>query len=143
MTLLLKRTPWGAITMIRQLDHINIATEKLAQTRDFFVQVLGLEDGPRPDFGFQGHWLYAAGRAVVHLQLAAGPLSASSSSALNHAAFEVTDFEALVARLDARGVAYRMRQVPGAPVRQIFLEDPNGVLVELNSQRAGAASTSG
>jgi catechol 2,3-dioxygenase-like lactoylglutathione lyase family enzyme len=127
--------------MIRLIDHINIATENLAKTREFFVDVLGLEDGPRPDFGFQGHWLYAGGRAIVHLQLAREPVSASRGSALNHAAFEVGDLDALAARLDQRGIAYRMIQLPGSQVRQIFLEDPNGVLVELNSPRPAVAST--
>jgi catechol 2,3-dioxygenase-like lactoylglutathione lyase family enzyme len=129
--------------MIRVIDHINIATEKLAQTRDFFVEVLGFEEGPRPDFGVPGYWLYAGGRAIVHLQLARGPVSASRESALNHAAFEVSDLDALAARLDKRGVAYRMNQSPGAPVRQIFLEDPNGVLLELNSRRPTTAATHG
>jgi catechol 2,3-dioxygenase-like lactoylglutathione lyase family enzyme len=121
--------------MIRVIDHINIATEKLAQTRDFFVEVLGLEEGPRPNVAFQGHWLYAGGRAIVHLQLATGPVSASRHSALNHAAFEVSDLDAVAAKLDQRGIAYRMIQLPDAPVRQIFFQDPNGVLLELNSPR--------
>jgi catechol 2,3-dioxygenase-like lactoylglutathione lyase family enzyme len=127
--------------MIRLVDHINIATEKLKETRDFFVEVLGLEEGWRPEFaGFQGYWLYAGGRPIVHLQLAKGPVAPSRESALNHAAFEVGDIDALAAKLDARGVAYNMIQIPGAPVRQIFLEDPNGVTVELNSPRPVEAS---
>jgi len=123
--------------MIRLIDHVNIATHKLQETRDFFVDVLGLEEGPRPDFGFQGYWLYAGGRAIVHLQLARGPVVPSRESVLNHAAFEVGDIDGLARRLDERGVEYRMIELPGATVRQIFLEDPNGVMVELNSPRAG------
>lgn len=119
--------------MIRVIDHVNIATENLAQTRDFFVDVLGLEEGPRPDFGFPGYWLYAGGRAIVHLQQAKGPVVASRESALNHAAFEVSDLDAVAARLKARGVAYQSFAPPGGQVRQLFLEDPNGVFVELNS----------
>jgi catechol 2,3-dioxygenase-like lactoylglutathione lyase family enzyme len=123
--------------MIRAIDHINIATERLTETRDFFVDALGFEEGPRPEVaGFPGYWLYAGGRAIVHLQLAKGPVSASRGSALNHAAFEVSDLDAHAARLDRCGVSYRMIELPGAPVRQIFLQDPNGVLVELNSPRS-------
>jgi catechol 2,3-dioxygenase-like lactoylglutathione lyase family enzyme len=121
--------------MIRLIDHVNIATDKLQETRDFFVEVLGLEEGARPDFGFEGYWLYAGGRPIVHLQKARGPVVPSRESVLNHAAFEVGDLDELAARLDAHGVAYRMIELPGAPVRQIFLEDPNGVMVELNSPR--------
>ncbi|MGB8364943.1 MAG: glyoxalase [Rhizomicrobium sp.] len=105
--------------------------------------MLGFEDGPRPDVGIPGHWLYAGGRAIVHLQLANGPVVPSRASALNHAAFEVGDLNALAARLDQRGVVYRMFQLPGAPVRQIFLEDPNSVLVELNSPRPAAEPANG
>jgi catechol 2,3-dioxygenase-like lactoylglutathione lyase family enzyme len=121
--------------MIRVIDHVNIATEKLAETRDFFVDALGLEDGPRPNVNIEGHWLYANGRAIVHLQRAKGPVAPSRDSALNHAAFEVADLDAVAARLDARGVAYRKFDIADAPVRQLILEDPNGVMVELNARR--------
>jgi catechol 2,3-dioxygenase-like lactoylglutathione lyase family enzyme len=119
--------------MIGLIDHVNIATERLDETRDFFVDALGLEVGPRPDFGVPGYWLYAGGRAIVHLQLAREPVLPSARSALNHAAFEVADLAAAAARLDARGVPYKTFAPPGGRVRQLFLEDPNGVFVELNS----------
>ena len=77
--------------MIRLIDHVNIATPDLKTTRDFFVDVLGLEEGARPDFGLPGYWLYAGGRAIVHLQLANGRVVPSQQSALNHSAFEVAD----------------------------------------------------
>jgi catechol 2,3-dioxygenase-like lactoylglutathione lyase family enzyme len=120
--------------MIRQIDHINIATEKLEETRAFFVDVLGFEDGPRPDLNFTGHWLYAGGRAIVHLQPAKGAVGPSRASALNHAAFEIGDLDALTARLTAHGVAYRTIHIPNAPVRQLFLEDPNGVILEFSAR---------
>jgi catechol 2,3-dioxygenase-like lactoylglutathione lyase family enzyme len=123
--------------MIQSIDHINIATEKLTETRDFYVEALGLKEGPRPDVGIQGHWLYAGDRAIVHLQLARGPVTASRDSALNHAAFEVGDLDAVAANLDRHGISYRRIQQPGAPVRQLFLLDPNGVIVELNSPCTG------
>jgi catechol 2,3-dioxygenase-like lactoylglutathione lyase family enzyme len=53
--------------MILDLDHINIATDRLAETRAFFVEVLGLTERWRPDFPFDGHWLYAGDKPVVHL----------------------------------------------------------------------------
>jgi catechol 2,3-dioxygenase-like lactoylglutathione lyase family enzyme len=117
---------------IRTVDHVNIASQKLQETRDFFVEVLGLTEGERPNFPFDGHWLYAGGRAVVHLQQADGPVAGSQAVALNHFAFEISDFEAMVARLEQHGVAYRAVTVPGTAIRQAFLQDPNGVRVELN-----------
>ena len=45
---------------INCLHHINIQTDKLEQTRDFYERVLGLYVGARPDFGQMGYWLVRA-----------------------------------------------------------------------------------
>jgi catechol 2,3-dioxygenase-like lactoylglutathione lyase family enzyme len=119
---------------ISTIDHVNIATQDLAKTREFFVDALGFEDGPRPAFGTPGHWLYVGGHPIVHLQLAKGPVSPSRSSALNHIAFRVADLDMIAARLSARGIPYQMFQLPGTTSRQLQIEDPNGALIELRSQ---------
>jgi catechol 2,3-dioxygenase-like lactoylglutathione lyase family enzyme len=121
---------------IRLVDHINIATDKLEETRDFFVEVLGLKEGWRPPFDFAGYWLYAGERAIVHMQAADRPVVPSKDSALNHFAFDVDGLDDILAKLDARGVRYRAMAVPGTSIRQAFLEDPNGVRVELNYRPA-------
>jgi hypothetical protein len=36
------------------------------------------------------------------------------------------------ARLDERGIALRERDVPGQPLHQLFLADPDGVTIEIN-----------
>jgi catechol 2,3-dioxygenase-like lactoylglutathione lyase family enzyme len=117
---------------IRLVDHLNIVTEKLAETRDFYVKVLKLEVGWRPGFASEGYWLYAGERAVVHIQQAVHPVGPTEACALNHAAFIVDDFDGLVASLKAHGVAYDETCVPGSSVRQAFFLDPNGVRLELS-----------
>src|SRR5689334_6248542 len=52
---------------ISRLDHYSIRTAKLEETRRFYVDVMGFEDGPRPPFKFPGAWLYSRGTAVVHV----------------------------------------------------------------------------
>ena len=52
---------------LSSLDHCSIRTVKLDETRNFFVEILGMDDGNRPDFPFPGAWLYVDGAAVVHL----------------------------------------------------------------------------
>ena len=52
---------------VSTLDHCSIRTVKLAETRDFYVDLLGLTDGERPDFDFPGNWLYLDDKPVVHL----------------------------------------------------------------------------
>ncbi len=117
--------------MIVELNHINIVTQKLDETRDFFVDVLGLSVGPRPDFPFPGHWLYAGGKAVVHLMsLDTAPGARGAISPLDHAAFEVADLNEAKRRLSERGIPFR--ENPIGPGRgQLFLHDPNGVQIEL------------
>jgi catechol 2,3-dioxygenase-like lactoylglutathione lyase family enzyme len=121
--------------MIRAIDHVNIASPDLKATRDFFVEVLGFEDGWRPAApGFPGHWLYLGGRPVIHLQEAKEPVAPSRASAINHVAFEAEDLDAIAAKLQARGIAYRTRDVPEMQFRQIFIDDMTGVFVELNKR---------
>lgn len=121
---------------IRLVDHINIATEKLEETKAFFVEVMGLKEGYRPDFSFPGYWLYAGERAIVHMQTSTGPVTSSHQSALNHFAFDVSELAPILKRLDERGVAYRAVTVPGTRIEQAFFDDPNGVRVELNHKPA-------
>ena len=118
--------------LVRGLDHINIRTADLAGTRAFFVDVLGLEDGKRPAFPFPGAWLYAGGKDVVHLIEVAAALGPSDASSLDHFAFAISDFDEARRRVVATGLKFYELAVPGAPVRQIFVTDLNGVSIELN-----------
>ena len=117
---------------IRGIDHINIGTHRLDETRAFFRDVLGLTDGWRPDFPFGGAWLYAGDGAVVHLVELAEAKGPSSDAALDHFAFSIDDYDSTIARLTASGVEYRTFDIPNSTIRQIFIRDLNGVNIELN-----------
>jgi hypothetical protein len=39
-------------------------------------------------------------------------------------------------RLESKGMQYDSRQVPGGDLWQIFVNDPNGVMIELNYEAA-------
>ena len=49
------------------LDHYNVSTRKLKETVQFYEEILGFVNCPRPQFNFPGAWLYSAGHAVLHL----------------------------------------------------------------------------
>lgn len=118
--------------LIQSLDHINIRTADLERTCAFFVGVLGLEKGWRPDFGFPGTWLYADGKDVVHLVEVDTPLAASSTASLDHFAFDISDYGEALERVKGTGFPFRELTVPGSTVCQIFVQESNGVSVELN-----------
>lgn len=54
---------------IKELNHINIRTDQMEETKDFFVDVVGLEIGFRPPFDSHGYWLYCGDVPIVHLSL--------------------------------------------------------------------------
>lgn len=121
-----------------QLDHATIVTADLDTARRFFVDVVGLTQGPRPPFSVGGYWLYANGRAVIHLVEATVPGNSSRAAPrIDHIAFRLesaAEWQALLARLRASGVVYRTAQVPPmAPQKaamQIFVALAPGVVVE-------------
>src|SRR3979411_3401653 len=49
------------------LQHYTIEPQDLERTKEFYVDVLGLEIGDRPPLDFPGYWLYSGGTATVHL----------------------------------------------------------------------------
>jgi catechol 2,3-dioxygenase-like lactoylglutathione lyase family enzyme len=126
---------------IRGIDHINIGTDRLAETVAFFREALGLVEGFRPPFGVGGAWLYAGDGAVVHLVDLPKGKRPCDEAALDHFAFAIDDWDGARQRLEAAGVKYRATDVPGAPIRQIFLRDPNGVNIELNYRIPAEART--
>lgn len=133
---------------LRNLNHFLILARDLEATRDFYVDVLGLSVGPRPPFQFPGYWLYLGERAVVHLAAKggagagpgagaeagtdAGTDAGSATGAIDHVAFEASGLADMVARLDRHGIARRHRKVPGQGLHQVFVQDPDGVTIELN-----------
>jgi catechol 2,3-dioxygenase-like lactoylglutathione lyase family enzyme len=118
------------------LNHFNIAApaQLLAEVRDFYVDVVGLEEGYRPDFGIPGHWLYADGRAVLHLMEveASGPAPTGVPGFLDHVAFTCRDLEGTERHLQRLGVDYRKHDFSDFGLMQLFVRDPTGLGVEMN-----------
>ncbi|MEI7805870.1 MAG: VOC family protein [Hyphomicrobiales bacterium] len=116
------------------LDHFNIRTRKLKETVQFYENVLGLKSGERPNFDFPGAWIYSEGRAVVHLvDISPGSEQQKpDSGVVHHVAFVSKGFNAMKQSLKGKGVWFDTREVPGGDQWQIFVRDPNGVMVEIN-----------
>ena len=49
------------------LQHYTIEPSDLERAKNFYCDVLGLENGDRPPLGFPGYWLYSGGIPTVHL----------------------------------------------------------------------------
>ncbi|WP_066557260.1 VOC family protein [Croceicoccus bisphenolivorans] len=128
---------------VETLDHVNIVTGDLAGTVSFYRDVLGLEqrDPPEPLQPDLVQWLCdAGGRPIFHLVDRArmdrkGPYAnklGGQTGSVDHVALNCTGLEEMRARLDARGLDYRVGGVSGISLVQVFVRDPNNVLLELN-----------
>jgi catechol 2,3-dioxygenase-like lactoylglutathione lyase family enzyme len=116
------------------LDHYNVSTRKLKETVQFYEDVLGFVNGPRPPFDFPGAWLYSGEQPVLHLNDIAGTdrQQPGDSGVIDHVAFGSRGFEAMRQHLTAKGIAHRVLQVPNSTRWQLFFRDPNNVEIELN-----------
>ena len=118
--------------MIVGMNHFTVIAQDERETLDFYVGLLGLTVGHRPDLGFAGAWLYAGGtQAVLHMYFDR-PLPAQRAGVIDHMAFTARDLRAVKARFDASGTKYDLRQQVGAGTWQLFCFDPNGARVELD-----------
>lgn len=119
-----------------KLDHINIVTPDLEAATAFLCDVIGLHVGPRPNFPFNGAWLYGEvnGPAIVHL--VEGDLGSGPTGAIDHIALSGDDKDGLIQRLEAAGISYDMRVVPGRNIDQVFFMSPFGLKIEIDIHSA-------
>ena len=124
---------------VNGIDHFNIRTRDLDRLCEFYTKVLGLEIGDRPPFDSPGVWLYAGGHPILHVGVARDgngnggrDRDSDNTLPLDHIALEAEGLADAVERLDGAGIEYRMFDVPGREMKQIFVRDPDGVTIELN-----------
>jgi catechol 2,3-dioxygenase-like lactoylglutathione lyase family enzyme len=129
---------------LTKMEHFLVLTADMEKTRDFYCKVLGLREGPRPPLGFPGHWLYLGEIAVIHIAEWRTYTSHSNSldipvtteapgtGALDHIAFNATDYDELLASLERNGVKAMKNVTNVNGLRQVFLLDPNGIKLEIN-----------
>ncbi|MEP4238551.1 MAG: VOC family protein [Erythrobacter sp.] len=128
--------------IVERLDHVNIITDKLAETARFYAELLDLEqrDGPPPMKPEHVQWMHdASGQAILHLNSDEFPRvfdrdvqPGAETGAIHHVALRCADFDEVKSRLDARAAEYKINDVSSIGLMQIFTADPNNVLLELN-----------
>ena len=117
--------------MIHGMNHFTVLTDDLDKTLGFYVDLLGLTPGPRPDLGFPGAWLYADDTAVLHI-IAGRGVPQEPAGVIDHMAFSASGLADVKAKLDAKKINYELRRQRGAGTWQLFCHDPSGAKVELD-----------
>jgi catechol 2,3-dioxygenase-like lactoylglutathione lyase family enzyme len=136
---------------LSHLEHFLVQSADLEATKDRYVRVLGLREGPHPDFGVPVYWLYIGERDVLHLTQGGANVSENRkrylgqesdathrTGVVDHVAFRATGLDTTIAHLERLGIPFKERQVDNQGLYQLFLFDPNGVKIELNFAAAEA-----
>jgi len=125
-----------------RLDHFSLSAPDIEPIKNFFCDVIGLEVGERPDFNFPGYWLYGSdGTAVVHLIQGQGnskgapgtesDTASDDTGVVDHLAFGAEDLTGLIDRVEAGGWTYRQNTLPNGAAKQVFIDGPDGLVVEV------------
>ena len=117
-------------------NHYNLRCDRdmMEQLKAFYVDVVGLQLGHRPQLTSFGYWLYAGQKDVLHLSEAKPEegRQIEMPTTFDHVAFTAIDYVDTLARLEKLSVKYRLREISDAGQRQIFFSDPAGNGIELN-----------
>lgn len=122
-----------------QLDHITIVASDCSCLRSFFVDVAGMQEGPRPAFGVGGYWLYLDQRAVVHLierpqvQPAGSITNGAAPARIDHMALRIdsgAEWHKLLQRLRDHQLPYQLSDMRVLQEQQLFVSPAPEVTVE-------------
>jgi catechol 2,3-dioxygenase-like lactoylglutathione lyase family enzyme len=133
---------------IRAIDHFTLRTHVLEQTVAFYRDVVGLQEGVRPPLPFAGRWplaagrwLYADGRPLLHLVASGTDEELASylgvrgedqgSGCIDHISLRAEGADEVQARLLRLDIPFVSRQILERGELQLFVQDNNGVMVEM------------
>lgn len=125
---------------VKQLAHVCIFARDLAETRDFYRDVLGMEIVF--NFTRQGSWygfyLGAGGRSHVEVFLKP-EAEYDQRNQINHFCLEVESIDEAVAHIREAGVEVTDKKKAVDETWQAWITDPNGVRIELFEYTAQSA----
>jgi len=131
---------------IQLLHHISVPVRDLERSRQFYREILGLQEIPRPNFPFGGAWFRIADGQELHLIQEHTNATYREGKAIDpgdhHFAIRVHSFGETVEFLRAKGyredpdaglmeLRVSPRPVTGYP--QIYILDPDRHLIEINA----------
>ena len=126
-------------------DHTALHVADLERSVAFYERVFGVPEIPTPGDPAVIRWLSLGGDDQLHLIRYEGPVPTTSKAI--HLAVAVSELDAFVEHLDALGLDYS--DWPGKPatvsvrgdgIRQVYVQDPDGYWIEVNTARAATRS---
>lgn len=120
-----------------KVNHIAVHVSKLVPSKDFYKDILGLEEIEEPFKDGLHAWYDIGGGGALHLIEAAD--IPKERSKVNHLCFSMKDMDAFIATLKSTNYPFESWtgekskvtvRVDG--IRQIYIQDPDGYWLEIN-----------
>jgi catechol 2,3-dioxygenase-like lactoylglutathione lyase family enzyme len=126
-----------AVIEIESLHHVAVCVTDIDRAKQFYSEVLGLKELPRPPFDFGGAW-YALGDAQeLHLIVHPPTLTMRRTTDIDakdgHLAIRVRSYQETLEHLRRHGIECLDRPRNLTPWPQIYVTDPDGNVIEFNA----------
>ncbi|MEK5443031.1 MULTISPECIES: VOC family protein [unclassified Fredinandcohnia] len=119
----------------KELHHVSLTVTNLEKAKDFYSNILCLNEIERPNFDFPGAW-YEIGNQQLHLiylpESQTIRKDKSISSREGHFALRVENYYDTLNWLSINNVTVLEKPDSVSGFAQIFCADPDGNLIELN-----------
>jgi catechol 2,3-dioxygenase-like lactoylglutathione lyase family enzyme len=130
--------------LLGHLFHVAIRTADLNATTRFYTEVLGMIVADRPPIGFPGVWIKPAapgGDAIFHIYAGDAAREPDGSilggtGSVDHVSVLAQGYSRFRDRFRSFELDWRENLVPATPLWQLFIHDPNGVMLELTFHQA-------
>tara|TARA_R110001583_G_C5654877_1_gene409125 strand:+ start:1769 stop:2155 length:387 start_codon:yes stop_codon:yes gene_type:complete len=121
-----------------KFDHLSLSAENPEQMRDFLIELLGLKVGTRPNLNFDGYFLFAEEKDVIHIfgkspRNDVNHFGQDEQNIVHHVSFYSDDYDDVMRRIKMLDVKYGMSQVPNTSVVQIFVRAPENLIIEIQA----------
>ena len=132
------------MSLFKILSHVSITVTDVNKARDFFTGVLGFEEISRPAFDFPGIWYSLGGDLQLHIilndQLVRPAVEREKIEArYPHFALWTDDCDGTAERIESLGLVCRDVFSGPTGLRQVFVKDPDGNMVEFIGPTKSAA----
>lgn len=115
---------------IKAFNHVALQISDIEKSRDFYAQILDLEEIPAPAFDYPVVWFSLGNGRELHL-IGRKPEADFTPIRSNHFALEVSDIHLAEKILKENGAnCFPIKSRPDG-ILQLFLTDPDGSFIEL------------
>jgi catechol 2,3-dioxygenase-like lactoylglutathione lyase family enzyme len=133
------------MSLFKILSHVSITVTDVAKARDFYPGLLGFPEIPRPAFDFPGIWYSLGGDLQLHIILNDQLVRPAGErerivARYPHFALWTEDVDGTARRFEELGLV--CRDVVSGPtgLRQLFIKDPDGNMIEFLGPSTSAAA---